>query len=85
MQKSKLTLYVEEEISRLAHKAAKRTGKSISVMVKEYFIQQEKRGKTLPVSPAVQQWIGILKTGKSYKRLRDDHFGDLLKKHENLP
>jgi predicted HicB family RNase H-like nuclease len=81
MSKAKLTLYVDEKISRLAHKTAKLSGKSISTMIKDFFLEKEKAA--LSVSPAVAKWIGLLKTKKSYKQLREQHIQSLLRKYES--
>ena len=83
MPKSKLTLYVDEDIVQSAHKTAKLSGKSISTMVKEYFVKKEKGARSKEISPSVFKWIGLLKTKKSYKELRDDHIASRLKKYEN--
>ena len=83
MSKAKLTLYVEEDIAKLAHKTAKLTGKSISNMVKEYFVQKGREARTEDVSPSVSKWIGILSTKKTYKKLRDEHIDYRLKKYES--
>ena len=45
MSKAKLTLYIDEHTSKLAHSRAKLSGKSISTLVNEYFIQKEKEIK----------------------------------------
>lgn len=84
MSKSKLTLYMPEEISRLAHRIAKLTGKSISTMVKEFFIKEEKKAKSTSISPSVSKWIGALEANKSYKELRDELTEAELKKYENI-
>ncbi len=65
MSKSKLTLYMDEKITKLAHKTSRLSGKSISSMVQEYFIQKEKEIKSRDISPSVSKWIGTLKTKKS--------------------
>ncbi len=83
MSKAKLTLYVDEDVARIAHKRAKLTGKSISGMVKEYFMQKEREARAEDISPSVSKWTGILKTKKSYKKLRDEHIDQKLKKYES--
>ena len=83
MSKAKLTLYVDEDIAMLAHKTAKLTGKSISNMVKEYFVQKGREARTEDVSPSVSKWIGILSAKKTYKKLRDEHIDYRLKKYES--
>lgn len=84
MAKSKLTLYMPEEISKLAHRKAKLSGKSISNMVKEFFIKEEKKAKSIEISPSVSKWIGVLETGKSYKALRDEQIEAKLQKYEDI-
>lgn len=83
MSKSKLTLYMNKDITELAHKTAKLSGKSISTMVKEYFVKKERGTRSKEISPSVFKWVGLLKTKKSYKQLRDDHITSRLKKYEN--
>ncbi len=83
MPKSKLTLYMDKDITKLAHKTARMSGKSISTIVKEYFVGREKSTRPEEVSPLVSRWVGVLKTGKSYKKLRDEHIRSRLKKYED--
>ena len=84
MSKAKLTLYFDEGISKLAHRRAKLSGKSISTLVKEYFVQKEKEIKSAEISDAVAKWIGILNTQKTYKELREEHIISKLKRYENI-
>jgi len=84
MSKAKLTLYIDEYTSRLAHRRAKLSGKSISTLVKEYFVQKEKEIKSAEISDAVAKWVGILDTQKTYKELRDEHIISRLRRHENI-
>ncbi|MBI4690365.1 MAG: hypothetical protein HY754_08885 [Nitrospirae bacterium] len=84
MSKAKLTLYVDDNIAKLAHRTARLAGKSISIMVKEYFIQKDRETHTNGVSPAVSKWIGILTTKKTYKKLRDEYIDYRLKKYESI-
>ena len=84
MSKSKLTLYIDEYTSRLAHRRAKLSGKSISTLVKEYFDQKEKEMKSAEISDAVAKWVGILDTQKTYKELRDEHIISRLRRHETI-
>lgn len=83
MSKAKLTLYVDEDVAKIAHRRAKLTGKSISGMVKEFFMQKEREASAGDVSPSVLKWTGILRTKKSYKKLRDEHIDHKLKKYES--
>ena len=82
MQKSKLTLYVDKKTSRMAHRAAKLSGKSISSMVKDLFGERERRSAGRDISPEVERWIGVTRTRLSYKELREEHVATLIKKHD---
>ena len=84
MSKAKLTLYIDERTSKLAHRRATLSGKSISTLVKEYFDQKEKEMKSAEISDAVAKWVGILDTQKTYKELRDEHIISRLRQHENI-
>lgn len=84
MSKAKLTLYVDQETSALAHKTARLKGKSISVLVKEYFLEKEKEIRSREISHSVSQWIGVLDTDKTYKALRDEQVESRLKRHEGI-
>ena len=84
MAKAKLTLYIDEDINKLAHRRAKLSGKSISTLVKEYFVQKEKEIKSKEISDAVAKWIGILDIQKTYKELREEHINSRLKRYENI-
>lgn len=84
MPKAKLTLYMDEDITKLAHRTARLSGKSVSNMVEEYFIQKEKKAQSKEVSSSVSKWIGILKTKKTYKKLRDDYVDSRLRRYENI-
>lgn len=83
MSKTKLTLYIEEEIGRIAHKTARLSGKSISNMVGDYFVKKSKMAAEPEISPAIADWVGILHTKKTYRKLRDDLISARLKKYEN--
>ncbi len=84
MSKDKLTLYVDEEMNKLAHQTAKLSGKSISMLLREYLISKRKEISSKEISSKVSKWIGLLETHKSYKQLRDEHMSDKLKTYENL-
>ncbi len=84
MSKAKLTLYMDEDITKLAHKTARLSGKSVSNMVKEFFIKKEKELRSEEISSSVSKWVGILKTKKAYKKLRDEYVGSRLQKYENI-
>ena len=83
MPKSKLTLYIDEDTNRWAHRTAEISGRSISAMVKEYFIEKAKQIRSKPISPSVLRWVGVLKTPKSYKELRDEAVKSHLRKYES--
>ena len=83
MPKVKLTLYIDEDVTKLAHKTAKLSGKSISTMVKDFFLRKERDSHSSNISDSVSKWIGILKTGKTYKQLKDDYIDSRLQKYEN--
>jgi len=84
MAKAKLTLYVDEKTSKLAHKTARLSGKSISTIVKEYFMNKQKEIRSKEISDSVSKWIGILDTKKTYKELRDEHIESRLRRYEGL-
>lgn len=84
MPRSKLTLYMNEDITKLAHKTSRLSGKSISSMVKEYFIQREKEMGSKEISESVSKWIGVLKTKKAYKKLRDELASSRLQRYESI-
>jgi len=84
MPKAKLTLYMDEDITKLAHKTARLSGESISNMVKKYFIKREKKTRSGEIPDAVSKWIGMLKTKKTYKKLKDEYIDSRLRKYENI-
>ncbi|MBI3351096.1 MAG: hypothetical protein HY036_00810 [Nitrospirae bacterium] len=43
MPKGKLTLSLDKEVNRLAHRTARLSGKSISTLLKEYLLQEERK------------------------------------------
>lgn len=83
MPKEKLTLYMDEKTSRMAHQVARSTGKSISELVREYTLRLYEQIESGGVSPDVTKWIGILKTKKGYRALRDDFIRERLKRYES--
>ena len=80
MRKTKLTLYIDEDVSRKAKKVAQIAGKSISVMVKDYFNQKEAKIVKFKISEPVSKWVGSLETSKSYKELRNEIMNDKIEK-----
>ena len=48
-------------------------------MVNDYFINKEKEIKNIDIPYSISKWIGILKTSKPYKELRDELIDDKLK------
>jgi hypothetical protein len=81
MPKGKLTLSLDKEVSQLAHRTARLSGKSISTLLKEYLLQEERKINSHEVSPSVVKWIGLLKTSKTYKELREEQIGFKIKKY----
>ena len=75
---------MDKDTTKLAHKTAKLSGKSISTMVKEYFVQKEREVRSKEISPSVSKWIGVLKTKRPYKKLRDEYVVSRLQKYENI-
>ncbi len=84
MAKTKLTLYVDKEVSEVAKKVANLSGKSISTLVKDYFIEKAKKIEQLKTIDSVNKWVGILDTQKTYKKLREELIAEKLKKYENI-
>ena len=83
--KRKLTLYIDKEISDLAREIATLTGKSISTLVKEFFIEKAKKTKKFQISPSLNKWVGIINTSNDYKVLRDKYIIDnRIEKYENI-
>ena len=81
MPKGKLTLSVDKEVNQLAHRTARLSGKSISTLLKEYLLQEERKINSHEVSPSVAKWIDLLKTSKTYKELREEQIGFKIKKY----
>ncbi len=82
MTKTKLTLYVDKEISEIAKKIAKLSGKPISTLVKEYFTDKAKQIEQTYIEESVKEWIGVLNTSKAYEELREEIVAEKLKKYE---
>jgi hypothetical protein len=83
--KKKLTLYIDEEISDLAREIANLTGKSISILVKEFFIEMAKKTKKFQIEPSLNKWVGIINTSEDYKSSRDKYIiDDRIEKYENI-
>lgn len=80
LRKTKLTLYIDEDVSMKAKKVAQFAGKSISVMVKDYFNQKESEIVRFKISEPVSKWVGLLETSKSYKELRNEIMNDKIEK-----
>lgn len=83
-KKEKLTLYMNEKSNRQAHELAQLLGKSVSELVREYTVELSQKLKVKKISPGVSKWVGILKTNKSYKQLRDEYIKARLKRYEDL-
>jgi hypothetical protein len=80
MVKTKLTLYVDKNISEKAKIISDISGKSISAMVSEYFNYKEEEFLKHKISESTTKWIGIAKTDKTYKELRDESISDKITK-----
>jgi hypothetical protein len=83
VSRTKLTLYVDKDIARLAHKTARLSGQSISNIVQDYFIEKGRRAHSKEISASVSKWIGILETRKTYKDLRGEHVDNRRLKYED--
>lgn len=84
MTKTKLTLYVDKEISEIAKKIAKLSGKPISTLFKEYFTDKAKQIEQTYIKESVKEWIGILNTSKTYEELREEIVAEKIKKYEDI-
>lgn len=84
MTKTKLTLYVDKEISEIAKKIAKLSRKSISTLFKEYFTDKAKQIEQTYIKESVKEWIGILNTSKTYEELREEIVAEKIKKYEDI-
>lgn len=83
MSKGKLTLSLDKEMNQLAHRTARLSGKSISTLLKEYLLQEERKIQSRQVSSSIEKWIGLLKTSKTYKELREEQIGFKIEKYNN--
>ena len=83
MGKEKLTLYVDDKTSRMAHEVANTLGKSVSELVREYTVRMYRELETDEIAPPISKWIGALKTRKTYKVLRNQAIEERLRRHEN--
>jgi hypothetical protein len=84
MPREKLTLYMDKRSSRLAHELAESLGKSVSELVREYTAEMRSKLVITEIPPQISKWIGILRTKKSYKTMRDEHIKARLKRYERL-
>ena len=84
MSKEKLTLYVDQKTSRMAHEVAGSLGKSISELVREFTVKMYQEIESGDISASISKWIGALKTKKGYKPLRDQIIQDRLQRYEDL-
>lgn len=76
--KTKLTLTVRKSVIDAAKRYSRKTGKSISQMFEDLFIQEESIGKKTGQQHAAERLLETLKISKSAKTL-DDKL--LLKEH----
>ena len=84
MASKKLTLYVDEEISDLAKKVSRQSGKSVSSLVKDFILAKARKSEKLELPKSVSRWIGAVESEKTYKELREELTGDRLKKYERI-
>ncbi|MFH1288352.1 MAG: DUF6364 family protein [bacterium] len=84
MSKAKLTLYIDKDVGRMAKKTARLSGKSLSTIVKEYFIFREIQIKKIEIPKSIAKWIGMMGNNKSYKELRNQYIDGRLEKYENI-
>ncbi len=84
MTKAKLTLYVDEDVSELAHKTAKLSGQSISRLVQNFFLRKGRMMRETEISPSISAVAGTLRTKKTYSELRDELVQARLDKYEGL-
>jgi len=77
----KLTLYVEEEIGKLARKIANLSGNSISALVTQYLLKRAEI-KHHRINDSIKKWIGVLDTKKTYKAMRDDIVTELITRNK---
>ena len=77
---TKLTLRLDRELIERAKKYVRRTGKSVSEVVADFFTQLEARKatETAPHSPAVESLVGVL-AGKKVSEA--DYQAYLVEKH----
>jgi hypothetical protein len=83
--KTKLTLYVEKDISEKAKKLSEISGKSISNIVSDYIYSQDLERNDFKISDKIKKWIGVAETEVKdhYKVLRDKIYDEKLKKYES--
>jgi hypothetical protein len=60
---SKLTLRMEEAVIRKAKRLARRKGKSVSLLVSEYFAEQPDNELDASLPPVTSSMIGVLSKG----------------------
>lgn len=83
MSKTKLTLYVDKEVSDKAKKISRITGKSISKLVTDFFNKHDLESSNFKISEKVSRWAGIAESDKDYKELRDEVIYGKIKKYED--
>lgn len=77
---TKLTLRLDDDLVRRAKAYARRSGKSVSALVADFFAQLERRTASdkPELTPAVRSLLGALANGKGDER---DHRRHLEEKH----
>ena len=81
---AKLTLRLEEQLIENAKLVAKQSGKSLSQMVADYFLQLEQKTpiKSQSLPPITSSLLGCIKTGKSEELDEDDYHAYLESKYQ---
>ena len=83
MSKTKLTLYIDKEVSDKAKKISRISGKSISKLVTDFLNKQDLENNSFKISEKVSRWAGIAVSNKDYKELRDEVINEKIKKYED--
>jgi len=83
MSKTKLTLYIDKEVSDKAKKISRISGKSISKLVTDFLNKQDLENNSFKISEKVSRWAGIAVSNKDYKELRDEVIDEKIKKYED--
>lgn len=78
---TKLTLRIDEKLIKKAKLYSKKSGKSVSQMVTDYFVKltDKTEHKSIRLPPSTKRLLGILNTGKmltekDYKKYLEDKY-----------